>query len=198
MTEFEFLSGRVFFTTREFALNLGKGIDAASRKLKTRARDEDIIQVTRGVWGNKNHKDFSPYGVIPYLLNREQGYLSFLSALHRHDLISQIPTSIQVATTGQGRVLRSPIGEFQFFKIRPELMQEGVEVFEGNLEYNIASPEKALLDTFYIATKKGHRFKKLPELDFDNFSEKKFFKLIQSYPWISRKLIQDRYLSLRQ
>lgn len=194
MTEMEFLARRTFFTTREYALFLNKNISASSRKLRGYAKKGDLILVTRGIWGNKNHKDFSPYGAIPYLLANEQGYLSFLSALHRHGMISQIPTAIQIATTGRGRVLKSVIGEFQFFKIRPEMLSLGINVFEGNIIYNMASPEKALLDTFYIATKKNHRFKKLPEIEWDGFHKKLFLKLLKSYPKNSQKLILERYL----
>lgn len=197
MTEFEFLGKNIFFTTRSYALFLNKEIASASRKLKARAKSGEIIQVTRGLWANHNHSGFTPYGAIPYLLDKEQGYLSFLSALHRHDMISQIPTSIQIATTGRGRILKSSIGEFRFFQIKPEIMVEGIELFEGTVTYNMASPEKALLDTFYLATKKGSRFKKLPEIEFETFKEKKFLQWLNLYPVIARKQMLERYQKLR-
>lgn len=193
MTELEFLTKNCFFTTRTYALFLGKAVAASSRKLKDRAKAGEIVQVTRGLWANRHHPDFTPYGAIPYLLDTELGYLSFLSALHRHDLISQIPTSIQIATTGRGRILKSPIGEFRFFQMKPEIMREGVNTFEGALTYNMASPEKALLDTFYLVTKKGKRFKRLPEIELNSFSEKKFLALLKSYPLNSQRPILERY-----
>lgn len=196
MTELDFLSKNCFFTTRTYALSLGKDIPSASKKLKARARSGDIILVTRGLWANQSHPSFTPYGAIPYLLDNEQGYLSFLSALHRHDIISQIPSSIQIATTGRGRVLKSPIGEFRFFQIKPELMQEGIEQFEGGVIYNMASPERALLDTFYLATKRGNRFKKLPEIELDSINKKNFLKLLKTYPLRSRSTILKRFEAL--
>lgn len=42
----------------------------------------------------------------------------------------------------------------------------------------MASAEKALLDTFYITTRKGRRFSRLPELDLSDFSEALFPKLL--------------------
>jgi len=200
MTELEFLSRHVFFTTRTYAFFLNKSISVATRKLKHRTRVGEMIQVTRGVWGNKYHHDFTPYGVIPYLLGNEEGYLSFLSAMHRHDMISQIPSSIQVATTGRARILKSPIGEFHFFQIKPELMSEraGIQVFNGPVTYNIASPEKALLDTFYLSTKKGRRFKKLPEIELhsSSFNKKKFLKWLNFYPIVAQRQIWERYQQL--
>ena len=84
MNELEFLSKHAFFTTRNFADHMEIGVDSASRHLK----NSELTQVTRGVWANRFHKHYSPYGAIPYLLGNEHGYLSFLSALHRHDLLS--------------------------------------------------------------------------------------------------------------
>jgi predicted transcriptional regulator of viral defense system len=197
MNELEFLQRKAFFTTREYALYLGKQIASASRTLSAYARAGSLVQVTRGVWANKSHKEFSPYGAIPYLLANEHGYVSFLSALHRHGLISQIPTAIQVATTGRGRILKSPIGEFQFFKMKPQLFRVGVEAFAGKLNYNIATPEKALLDTFYLSTKRGNRFRKLPEIELDGLQSKLFLKWLKAYPLKSQQKILESFRQRR-
>jgi len=50
---------------------------------------------------------------LRYLVGNEQGYVSFLTAMHLHGLISQIPRAYQGATTGRGRILESPIGDRQ-------------------------------------------------------------------------------------
>ncbi len=97
------------------------------------------------MWGQIKHPWFTPYGAIPYLLGNEVGYLSFLSALHRHDLISQIPITIQIATSGHGRKLKTNFGTYEFIKIQPKMMQEGVVWAESRLPYRIATPEKATL-----------------------------------------------------
>ena len=47
------------------------------------------------------HPYFHPLSCVPYLLGKEQGYVSFLTALHLHCVISQIPKTIQIATTGR-------------------------------------------------------------------------------------------------
>jgi predicted transcriptional regulator of viral defense system len=196
MNELEFLYHRPFFTTREYASLLGKKVASASRTLQSYARSGKITKVTRGIWANRNHKDFSPYGAIPYLLANEQGCLSFLSALHRYGMISQIPPAIQIATTGGGRILRSPIGEFQFFRLKPELLRMGLGSFSGGIVYNISAPEKALLDTLYIATKKGRRFKKLPEVELAEIHEKRFMKWLKLYPLKSRNQMRERFQKL--
>ena len=44
----------------------------------------------------------------------------------------------------------------------------------------MAAPEKSLLDTFYLATRKGRQFPHLPELDLEAFDPKKFKILLNS------------------
>jgi hypothetical protein len=114
------------------------------------------------------------------LLGSEQGYVSYLSALHLHGVIAQIPANVQVATTGQARSVRTPVGTFEFLQLKPEMLLEGIEWSDSPKPYRIATVEKALLDTFYIATRKKRRFAKLPELDLDGagFKKKRYRALI--------------------
>jgi hypothetical protein len=98
------------------------------------------------------------------LLGSEQGYVSFLSALHIHGALAQIPAHVQVATTGHARRLRTPVATFELLQIKPEMMLHGVKWSDSPLPYRIATVEKALLDTFYISTRRKRRFVKLPEL----------------------------------
>jgi hypothetical protein len=91
--------------------------------------------------------------------------VSFLSALQLHGMISQIPKSIFVATTGPQRGLVTKRGRFEFFQIHPRMMKDGVEWRDAPLPFRLASPEKALLDTLYLSTRKGRRFRALPEIE---------------------------------
>ncbi|HEY3486931.1 MAG TPA: hypothetical protein VGL10_02590, partial [Gammaproteobacteria bacterium] len=86
------LAGKDFvvFSTREYAQAGNISVAAASKQLKRRATEGLIMQITRGLWANTQHTAFTPLACVPYLLDAEQGYVSFLTALHRHGLISQI------------------------------------------------------------------------------------------------------------
>jgi len=174
----------VIFTTREFANQGGVSISAAAKRLARLAEKRFLTRVTKGVWANTRHPYFQPLSSVPYLLGKEQGYVSFLTALHLHDVVSQIPKTVQIATTGRGRVLDSPIGRFEFFQIKPELMTEGAEWSESHLPYLIATPEKALLDTLYLSTRKNRRFSRLPELDLTHsgFRQREFNRLMEQLP----------------
>jgi hypothetical protein len=170
----------IIFTTRDFAGFSHISLSAASKRLHRLSNKKLVTQVTKGVWANTGHPWFHPLACVPYLLGKEQGYVSFLTALHLHGLISQIPKTIQVATTGHARILDTPVGQYEFLQIKPELMQVGVVWSETHLPYLIATPEKALIDTLYISTRKNRRFMSLPELELDHtaFREAEFEKLL--------------------
>lgn len=174
----------VIFTTREFANRGGVSMSAAAKRLARLSKKGHLTKVTKGVWANTAHPYFHPLSCVPYLLGKEQGYVSFLTALHLHGVISQIPKTIQIATTGRGRVLESPVGRYEFFQIKPELMTQGSEWSESRLPYLIATAEKALVDTFYLSTRKNRRFSRLPELDVTHsgFRQREFKRLMKQLP----------------
>ena len=180
----------IIFTTRDYANSENLSISAASKKL-TRFKNKKLLtHVTKGLWANTSHPYFHPTSCVPYLLNKEQGYVSFLTALHFHGLLSQIPKTIQVATTGHSRTLDSSIAHFEFIKIKPELMQTGIIWSETQLPYLLATAEKSLIDVLYIATRKNRRFISLPELTLTNdvFNKKKFKELFKKLPLPTRIL----------
>ena len=171
----------VIFTTRDFASRGCLSMSAASKRLARLSAKGQLTKVTKGVWANIAHPYFHPLSCVPYLLGKEHGYVSFLTALHLHGVISQIPKTIQIATTGRGRVLESPVGRYEFFQLKPELMTQGSAWSESRLPYLIASAEKALVDTLYISTRKNRRFARLPELDVTHsgFRRREFERLIK-------------------
>ncbi|MGK0223577.1 MAG: putative transcriptional regulator of viral defense system [Limisphaerales bacterium] len=174
----------VIFTTREYANRSAVSMSAATKRLARLAEKERLTKVTKGVWANVAHPYFHPLSCVPYVLGEEQGYVSFLTALHLRGVMSQIPKTIQIATTGRGRVLESPVGRFEFFQIKPELMRDGAEWSESRLSYLIATAEKALVDTLYLSTRKSRRFARLPELDLahSEFRQREFKRLLKQLP----------------
>ena len=174
----------VVFTTRDYAAAGGVSLSSASRRLDRLSERGALTRVTRGVWANTTHPHFHPLACVPYLLGKEQGYVSFLTALHLHGVLSQIPRTHQVATTGRPRLLDSPVGRFEFLRIKPDLMSEGVEWSDTHQPFPVASAEKALLDTLYISTRKNRRFLSLPELDLETaFDRRAFERLLNELPY---------------
>ena len=190
----------VIFTTRDYATAAGTSMSSASRRLDRLSERKALTRLTKGVWANTAHPHFHPLACVPYLLGKEQGYVSFLSALHLHGVLSQIPRTHQVATTGRPRVLESPVGRFEFLRVKPELMRDGVDWSDTHQPFLIASAEKALLDTLYIATRKSKRFASLPELDLDNgFRRREFERLMKqlAYPVRIRSAMASRWRQLK-
>jgi len=190
----------IVFSTRDFAAASGSTMPAASKRLNRLAQKQFLTRVTKGLWANASHPHFHPLACVPYLLGKEHGYVSFLTALHLEGVISQIPRAIQVATTGRGRTLDSPFGQFEFLRVKPELMREGIDWSDTRQPYLIATREKALLDVVYLSTRKNRRFAKLPELDLadSGFRPSEFERLLHElpYPVRIRSAIQSCWRTL--
>jgi hypothetical protein len=133
---------------------------------------------------------------VPFLLKGEQGYISFLSALHIHGAISQIPQVVQIATTGHGRKLSTPLGHFEFFQVQPKLMREGTLAHQGRVGYTLATAEKALIDAIYLSTRRGRRFSRFPELNLHAINRKKLRALLQNLPESVARLVRAKILTM--
>jgi hypothetical protein len=101
-----------------------------------------------------------------------------LYLLDSRGVISQIPRTLQIATTGHGRKLVTSVGTYELFGLTPKMMRSGIEWSDTRVPDRIATAEKALLD--YISTKRGGRFRSLPELDLTRFSVRRFRSLLAS------------------
>ncbi|HEX5788680.1 MAG TPA: hypothetical protein VFY03_10900 [Woeseiaceae bacterium] len=163
-------------------------MSATAKRLQRLAVSGFLTRIVRGVWANVSHPHFHPLACVPKLLGNEQGYVSFLTALHLHGVISQIPATVQVATTGHARSLATPVATYEFLQLKPALMQQGVAWSDTRLPYLLASAEKALLDVYYQSTRRNRRFARLPELDFDEsgFRSKEFQRLLRELPYTVR------------
>ena len=163
---------RPVFTSREVVELTGSSLTVVSRHLGSLARRGVITRVTRGVWAQPRHSDFSPYAAVPFILKatrRKQsreahGYISLLSALSLRGVISQIPRAISIVTIKRLPTLRTPVGTYEFHQLEPTLVG-GFEPFGQARNFDVATAEKALFDTLYFSARKGRRFSHLPELE---------------------------------
>ncbi len=122
------------FTTATAAAAAAVSSDTASRGLARLQEQGLVTRLVRGLWADTRHPDFSPYAVVPFLLARSPsqegqpsvGYVSFLSALQLHGILSQIPPAIQVAVAEQHETVHTPVGDFGFHQIQPDLDGSGL------------------------------------------------------------------------
>ena len=77
-------------------------------------------------------------------------------------MIEQIPAVIYVVTLGRPRRVKAALATVSFHRMPPELFT-GFDVAADGAK--IATPEKALFDTLYLAPGRSRLFAKLPELE---------------------------------
>lgn len=92
--------------------------------------------------------DVSPLFVANYLVN--PSYLSLEFALSYYGLIPEQARSYTSVTTKHGRRFSNVLGSFTYRTVKPSRFFGYEARRDGSHEYLIASPEKALLDYFYL------------------------------------------------
>lgn len=155
--------GRLVFTTREISSLTGISAGSVTQTLSRLERQGVVKKILRGVWAIAGDRHFSPLIVIPYLAPNHRTYLSFISALNVHGVIGQIPQVITVASTAHTKIVRTPVGTFHLHRISPDLF-DGF-TWNRTEDYLIATPEKALVDCLYLASRKKNQFAHFPEMD---------------------------------
>jgi len=82
-------------------------------------------------------------------------------------IIEQIPQVIYAATTGHGRTITTDIATYSFHQLMPEIFC-GFDWYGNRQDFLVAAPEKALVDSLYLSSRKGQRFGVFPELSFSS------------------------------
>ena len=80
-------------------------------------------------------------------------YISFEMALAHYQLIPESVYGVTSAATKKTTVLGTPLGDFIYRSLKPELFFGYTLIPFQNQRYLIAEPEKALLDFFYLNPK---------------------------------------------
>ena len=176
--------GRPVFTTQEIALLRRASLSSTSQALSRLAQKAVVERIVPGIWRLPHDATLSPFTVGPSLALGNRAYISFLSGVHLHGMIEQIPQVIYAATTGHGRAIRTPVGTYSLHRIHPRFFS-GFGWYGPRHDFLISGPEKALVDSLYLSSRKGNRFGFFPELHFP-----KTFSFRRAFQWVSR--IPDR------
>ncbi len=152
----------------------------------TRALAKGFVErVTRGVYINRLREGEPSVEEVACFL-RTPSYISCEWALNRHGLILQSPVVCTVLTldtaVGAARNIRFGGITIEFSRIAPRLFN-GFETHDG---FNMALPEKALLDTIYLR----QHIPFADELDLDNIQKDKLMSLSDLFPAIVRKRLE--------
>jgi predicted transcriptional regulator of viral defense system len=153
----------------------------------TRAVEKGLVaRIARGAYANSFLKGFPTVGEVACFL-RTPSYISCEWALNHHRIILQGPTvctTITLSTAvGQSRSISYQGVTIEFAHIADRLFT-GFETMEG---FNMALPEKALLDAIYLR-------KEVPfhdELELDLLNLKRLEEMSAAYPSTTRRLAAE-------
>ena len=194
---------RPIFTTFELATISGKSLSTTTQALNYLQRQGIIFKIYRGVWGEVGNGRISAYTVIPFLFPRKRAYVSFISALHLHGIIEQIPQVITLASTTHTKTIKTRIATYVVHRIAPSFFN-GFTWYKGTESFLIAEPEKALVDCLYLSARKMKQFSHFPELHFSkSFNFKKARNWVKRIAdsrirvYVQKKLGEVEYLSLK-
>jgi predicted transcriptional regulator of viral defense system len=153
--------GKPVVTTDDAALALGAERSAATQTLKRLATTGLLKRIRHGLWATDSNLD--PLLLPEYLTAPFPAYISFHSALFFHGMVSQIANVIYVASLAQTRTVRTSVGTYSVHRLVPTFFGGYDTVKTSGVR--LATPEKALLDTLYLAPARSRLFAHLPEVE---------------------------------
>ncbi|HBI16906.1 MAG TPA: hypothetical protein DDY52_01985 [Candidatus Moranbacteria bacterium] len=80
----------------------------------------------------------------------DPSYLSMEFALNYYGIIPDIPGTYTSVTSRTTKYFKNSFGNFTYQKVRPEFFTGYETKNEKNISFNIATPEKALVDYLYL------------------------------------------------
>lgn len=174
--------GRPVFTTHELIMISGKSTSTIVQSLNRLVGQGFLLKIYRGVWAEAGDRRVSAFKIIPCLFPRQRVYVSFVSALHLHGILEQIPQGITLASTAHTRTLRTKAGVFEVHQMDSAIFN-GFDWYQGEGSFLIAEPEKALIDSLYLSSRKKNQFGHFPECHFPpEFSFKKAAEWVKRIP----------------
>jgi len=143
----------------------------------------DLVGVKRGLYSFPN-TTLDEFVVANKLYT--PSYVSLESALNVYGIFPDITAIVTSVTTTTSKKLNTPLGNYVYSKINKNLFfgYESVLDKESCFYYNIATPEKALLDFIYV-----RRIKNLEEFRVDMLVINKaiLFNYLTYFPkWVGR------------
>ena len=136
-------------------LNVDK---AHASKLMARLQDSGhLVHVKRGLWVFP--EEITSMALSEHLTAPFPCYVSLQSALYFHGMISQIPDLVYVASVARTRVYRTPLGTYSIHHVHPSFFFG----FDNAGGFNMASPEKAIIDVLYLGPAKSRLFSSIPD-----------------------------------
>jgi len=177
--------------TADVAAVLRISMQYASQILKRLSDAGFFVPLAQGIWACS--PKINPLAIPEYLTAPFPSYISFQTALYYHGMISQIPNTIYTASLARTRQYKTPIAHISVHHIQPAFFF-GFEMLPNSLA-KMATPEKALLDVFYLSFTRSLLFSSLPELEIPrSFRKKEALKMIEKIPTLRiRSMVHEKF-----
>jgi predicted transcriptional regulator of viral defense system len=139
-----------YFETKELRLILGDNFTSTTLvNLKNWINKGYLTMLRRGLYvisETKNKIDSMAFATKIY----SPSYISMEAALGFYGIIPEAVFTVTSVTTRKTKNFETPLGTFSYQKIKKEAFGGFETKKENNISFNLALPEKALVDFFYL------------------------------------------------
>jgi predicted transcriptional regulator of viral defense system len=171
------------FRTDDVAVLCNISNQHASQLLKRLGQVKQVMQIKRGVWILPEKTE--PLALPYFLTMPAPSYISLQSALSYHGMIMQMPEIVYAISIARTRSYKTPIATVSIHHVTPKMLFGYNEIAPY---INMASPEKALIDFYYLHQARSRKFVKLPELELpNNFDRDRMQQYIEKIPHQKRR-----------
>lgn len=176
--------GKKLFTVTELANVANTSPQALNVELSRLKKRGVIEHYTQGKYGLP--KEINQIDLLKSIDSR--AYITSMSALFYHGLITQVPKKITCFTNrrhNRSRIRQTPMGYYVFICVSGA-------IYNFPTEDLIATPEQALLDYVYVMRRKNVQPERLVTFrNFDILSKPKIFDISKHYPRTVSKNVND-------
>ncbi len=182
--------------TNSIISSLHPSIKAINKKISELEHSNALIRLKRGLYVASpeiTHTPLSTELIANHIYS--PSYVSCLTALRFYGLIPEDVFITQSMTIKRGRTFNTKLGYFQYFTCSKEAFAVGITIAKvGNLQFLIATPEKALCDLIATTPSLNLRYKRETEeyleeflrLDMEEFHKMRF-SIFQEYATVGKK-----------
>lgn len=167
----------------------GENLHTVSKQLSLWTAQKKIIKLKNGVYALS--KDYAKEAVSPEVIAAKlysPSYISLEYALSLYALIPEAAFEVTSVTTKTTRVFHTEFGVFRYRKIKTSSFFGFSTKQQGNLPYDMASPEKALIDFLYLNGRRfTPEFQTWEDMRLQNFHNLNFRLLTQYAQKINQK-----------
>lgn len=139
-----------FFESKELRVVLGDAFtESMLTNLKNWVKKGHLIMFRRGLYAvaeEAKKEDVMTFATKLY----QPSYVSMEMALHYYGIIPEAVFTVTSVTTRKTKVFTTSLGNFSYQTIKKEAFGGYETRQSGKISFNLALPEKALVDFFYL------------------------------------------------